>query len=251
MCASKLTHDLIISGGYSHSTRCSISKVQKFSITEHRWVELPDLPFPADGHGSAYVDNRMYSIGGSYAENDQKKQRYSSVHVLDLASLSWEECQSIPIAVEALGIAAIGHNIYAIGGYTGKEWSRQTVRLNTRTGAITQCQSMPDGDCVYYSTVAVNQCIYALAGTFFLQYDTKRDQWTEVTMPLKPSSCTAMVLKQNHLIMFGGYEKDMKNPNDVIQKYDLSSKTWSIEARKMLLPLSLHCAFVMEIPQSK
>ena len=251
LCASKHTRDLIISGGYDHSTKRSSSKVQKFSITEYRWVELPDLPFPLDAHGSAYVDNKMYSIGGRYSENDQIKQQYSSVHVLDLVSLSWEECQSLPIAVEAPGITAIDDKIYAIGGYTGKEWSRQTVQLNTRTGAITQCQSMPKGDCVFYATVAVSQYIYALASTFFLQYNTKRDQWTELNMPLKPSYFAAMVLKQNHLIMLGGYEKDRKNPNDAIQKYDLSSKRWSFEACKMPLPLSRHWAFVMEIPQSK
>ena len=248
VCANK--DALFVSGGYERSTQHSISKVHKFSLTDRRWVDLPDLPFPVDCHGSAYVSDKLHTFGGRYRENDQTKHLYSSVNVLDLASLSWAEGQSLPIAVETPGIAAVDENIYTVGGHSGKEWSRQTVKLNTQTGAITQCQTMPKGGCIAYSTVAVNRYIYALACNSFLQYITS-DQWTKLTMPLEPYSRPAMVLQNNHLIMLGGFEKDWKDPNDVIQKYDLSSKTWSLEACKMPLQLHCHWAFVMDIPQAK
>ena len=209
------------------------------------------MPHPVDCHGSSYNGKKLHVLGGRYRENGQNKHEYSSVNVLDLATLSWEECQSLPIAVSGPGIAAVEKNIYALGGYTGNEWSRQTIKLNTQTGRITQCQNMPKGDSVHNSTLTVNQCIYALAGTIFLQYDTKRDHWTKLTNSLKPCHAPTMVLKENHLIMLGGFEKDEKNPNDTIQEYDLSSQTWSLEARKMPLPLTYHWAFVMEIPQEQ
>ena len=251
VCASK--DNLFVSGGYDRSTKRSISKVQKCSLTHHRWVDLPDLPFPADLLGSAYVSDKLYTLGGCYSENSKIRHQYPSVNVLDLASLSWGKGQSLPTAVEAPGIAVLEDNILAVGGCSGKEWSRQTIKLNTRTGAMTRCQSMPTGDHVWNSTVVVNRYIYVLARNIFLQYDITRDQWTKLAMPLQPYHRSALVLRKNHLIMLGGHEKHDggKKPNDGIQKYDLSKKTWSLETRKMPLPLQAHWAFVMEIPQSK
>ena len=250
VCASQ--DALIVNGGYDLSTKRSDSKVQKFSLHDHRWIDLPDLPFPVEFHGCTLVNEKLYTIGELCEENNQVKHRYSSVNVLDLASLSWEECQSLPNAVESPGIAAAEENIYSIGGHNGKEWSCQTIKLNTRTGAITQCQSMPKGRCcVHYSTVMLHQQIFVLGGLLFAQYDVTKDQWTELQLPLRPSFNPAMVLRQNHLVMLGGYEKIRNNPNDVIQKYDLSSKRWSLETCKMPLPLTNHYAFVMRIPQPK
>ena len=182
-------------------------------------------------------------------KNDQTKHRYASVNALDLASLSWEKCESMPIAVEGPGIAAIENNLYAMGGHNGHDWSCQAIKLNTQTGKITKCNSMHKGVRVYSSIVAIHHHIFVLAKSLFAQYDIMKDQWTELQLPPTPSDNPAMVMKQDHLLLLGGHEKDYKNPNDVIQKYDLSSKKWSLEARKMPLPLSYHWAFVMNVPQ--
>ena len=115
---------------------------------------------------------------------------------------------------------------------------------------MTKCQSVPKGCCVHSSTVAVNQQIFVLAKSLFAQYDTLEDQWTELQLLIKTSYNPAMVLQHNYLILLGGCE-DMKEPNDVIQEYDLSTKKWSLQSKKMPLPLHCHCAFMMEIPQPK
>ena len=249
VCAHKDT--LIVSGGYHSAKRCSISKVQKFSLRDRQWLELRDLPFPVDLHGCSCTAAKLYTFGGRYTENSSVKHRCAPVNVLDFSSLTWEECQPLPIAVSEPGIATLAENIYAIGGDNGTGWSCQTVKLNTRTGKITKCESMPKAGRVYLCTVVVHQHIFVLATSMFMQYDTKKDQWTELPLPMKPSMRPAMVLKENHLLVLGGYEKDPENPNDVIQEYDLSSKQWTLEAHKMPLPLSCHSAFVMEISQPK
>ena len=196
VCASK--DSLIVCGGYNRSTRQTISKVQKFSTTDRRWVEFPDLPFPVDCHGSALVIDKLYTIGGRYRKNNQTKHRYSSVNVLDLASLSWEECQSLPLAVESPGIAAVEENIYSMGGSNGKEWSRQATKLNAQKGKITQCQSMREGVEASRSIAAVHRQIFVLDELYFEQYDVIEDQWTELQLLREPSFNPAMVLKQNH-----------------------------------------------------
>ena len=250
ICASN--NSLIVSGGCSVSTKRSISKVQKFSLTDCRWVNLPDLTFPVDSHGSTYAAGKLYTIGGEYTENNETSKQYPAVNILDLASLSWAEGQSLPIAVSSPGIATMEENIYAMGGHDGKEWSCQNIKLNTQSGIITQCQSIPEGNCVDNATVIVNRQIFVLGKLLFAQYDTSEDQWTVLQKPLKPSYHPAMVLKHNCLIMLGGYENDKKDPNDVIQEYDLSTKKWSLkESKKMPLPLRDHWAFMMEIPQPK
>ena len=209
------------------------------------------MPFPVDCHESAYADGKLYQFGGRYRENGQTKHRYSSINVLDLASLSWEEAQSLPTAVSEPAISTTEENIYSVGGYTDKGCSYQTVKLNTRTGTITQCQSKPEGRNIYNATLAVHQHIFVLAHSVFLQYDVTKDQWSQLQPPMKPYHRPVMVLKENNLLVLGGFENNEKNPNYVIQEYDLSSKRWSLAACKMPLPLSQHWAFVMDFPQQK
>ena len=63
---------------------------------------------------------------------------------------------------------------------------------------------MPKGGNIHNSTVAVHQHIFVLAHSLFLQYDVTKDQWSQLQLPMKPSHRSAMVLKENHLLILGG-----------------------------------------------
>ena len=121
ICASN--DNFIVSGGCSVSTGRSISKVQKFSLIDTRWVDLPDLPDRVYSHGSTYAAGKLYTIGGANKENHETLVRCHSINILDLASLSWTYWPYglyLPIAVTLPGIATVDQNIYVLGGYDGK-----------------------------------------------------------------------------------------------------------------------------------
>ncbi len=239
----------IMSGGIASTT--SIPNVKQFSLTTLSWSDLPDMMKPVQRHGSAYLDGCLYTLGGCYRENGQTKQRYPSVHALDLSTLSWTECRPLSQAVDAPGIAVVDKDILAIGGYTGKVWLKQTLKYNSRTGKWSQCQPMPKTGCVDASTAVVNRQVFVLDRDLFLQYDVPTDTWTELSLPMKPSQCCAMVLKQKRLIALGGFDEEYKKPNDRVQTYDLASKTWKVEKSTMPVALLGHSAIVVKIPHTK
>ena len=76
---------IIVSGGYNSTPSFrSITKVQKFTITDNRWVDLPDLPFPVDCHGSAYTNaSYMHLVDATGKMNRQSSCTPPSVYRLN------------------------------------------------------------------------------------------------------------------------------------------------------------------------
>ena len=248
VCAATESGSLLVSGGNNFSERTSVPHVKKFSLITRTWTDLPDMMHPVDSHGSTVIDNKLFTLGGRYMEKGETKHRCDAVNRLDLHTLLWSPCPPMHQAVECPGIAAIDQDIIVMGGHTSDVWSTEVWKYNTHTSKWSKCQNMPKSDNTSCSTVVVNRKVFVLHGGAFLQYDVDVDQWHELPMPMKPSRCAAMVLKQGCLVALGGFENDNKVPNDLIQTYDLSSKKWILEKKKMPFPLCFHRAVVVKMP---
>ena len=119
----------------------------------------------------------------------------------------------------------------------------------------TECQPVPRPALTHAnSTVAVGKKIYLLAHKDFFQYDIASDQWSELPPPPVPSYYCAMVLHRGYLVVTGGCEghgREMgQKPNAGIKVYDPASRQWMIEDCSMPLPLSMHSACVIRVPQT-
>ena len=248
MCASTESDSLIVSGGCDIATESSVPHVKKFNLTTKIWTDLPDMKHQLDGLGSTVAENKLFTIGGRYSAKGKLKHRTAAVNSLDLHTLMWSACPSLLHAVSVPGIAYIDMNIFVIGGDTDNGWSSQVCKFSTQTGKWIKCQNIPKADFVYRSTVVVYRNIFVLDRSSFLQYDVDIDQWHELPVPVKPSRAPAMVLKQGCLLALGGYEDDNSKPNDCIQTYDPSSKKWSLEKKKMPLPLVYHWVVTIKTP---
>ena len=245
-CASEDSDSLILSGGWNFASNTSVPHVIKFSLTTKTWTDLPDMEHPVDRHGSTVIDNKLYTIGGRYTEEGDAKHRYASVNGLDLHTLMWSACSPMHEAVSAPGIASINRDIFVMAGDTSYGGSSKVHKFNTQTGKWSKCQDLPKADYIHHSTVVVQRSVFVLHKEAFLQYDVDVDQWNELTKPTKLSHAPAMVLKQGCLLALGGFGKWNTEPNDFIQLYDLASKKWTIEKKKMSLPLMWHWAVVVK-----
>ena len=248
VCATTELKSLIVSGGCDFSKATSVPHVKKFSLTTKTWTDLPDMMHPVDTHGSTIIDNKLFTLGGRYMEEGEKKHIYDAVNRLDLHTLIWTTCPPMHHAVSDSGIASIDHKIIVMGGNTCDAWSTDVWKYNTHTRKWSKCQNMPKSGNALNSTVVVNRKVFVLHCQAFLQYDVDMDQWHVLPMPIKPSLVFTMVLKQGCLISLGGFEKDYKVPNDLIQTYDLSRKKWILEKKKIPLPLCYPLAVVVKIP---
>ena len=239
---------LIVSGGYDSKIKCSMSKVQIFSLIKRSWRNLPDMLQPVQLHGVAYLDEHFYTFGGSYKEDGKEKHVYSDVNVLDLKSQSWSHCQLLPCTTMESNVVVVGKDILVIGGYSECDVKlTQTYKYNTRTRKRTCCQDVPKFAYARKSTVAVDNLIYVLSRDVFLQYDVQADQWSELPLPLprERRQARAMVHTQGCLRVFGGYTQDKNNPTDTVLSYNISSKKWTLETKRMPVAVKQSWAFAV------
>ena len=85
----------------------------------------------------------------------------------------------------------------------------------------------------------------------FYMYNVDRDNWTDLTLPTKPSHDCSMVLHSGLLIVSGGYERYLMAPNDRVQVYDIEQNTWSMATYTMPLVLARHWTVVVNMPTSE
>ena len=248
VCTPVESNSLIVSGGQDYSTGISVAHVKKFCLITKIWTDLPNMKHPVNSHGSTVINNKLFTLCGLDMEKDVVKHRYAAVNSLNLHTLIWSTCPPIHHAVSQPGIASIDADIYVFGGNTGNEWSSEVCKFSTQTGKWSKCQNLPKTGNIYRSTVVVHRKVFILNYDVFLQYDVDMDQWHKLPKPLKPSYVPAMVQKQGRLVTLGGYKKNSNEPHDLIQTYDLSSKKWSLEKKKLPLPLCFPRAVVGRIP---
>ena len=248
VCTAEDSDAFIVSGGNDFSTGTSVPHVRTFNFTTKTWTNLPDMKRSVERHGSTVIDNKLFIICGKCRTKSDTKQRYAAVNSLDLHTLMWSDCPPMHQTVSDPGIASVDRDILVMGGHNGNEWSSEVCKFNTQTGKWSRCQNLPMTGNICRSTVVVQHSVFVLHREVFLQYGVDIDQWHELTKPIKLSYAPAMVLKQGCLVAVGGYEKKWTEPNDFIQSYDLASKKWSIEKKKIPLPLLWHWAVVVKMP---
>ena len=85
----------------------------------------------------------------------------------------------------------------------------------------------------------------------FMVYDTECNAWTILTFaPLPVPSCwSAMTLFEGQLMVFGGYRKRAEKLYNIVQIYNLSSKGWTKEVKRMPVALSHHSSCVVHVPK--
>ena len=240
---------LIVSGGKNCSTNTSVSKVQKFCTTTGKWVNLPDLLQARAYHGSALLNKHLYIIGGCYTEDPRKPQRCKTISKLDLDSLTWCECCNMSEGLSNPGIAVVSNQIFLTGGWTDHGRSGRTALYDPVADAWTDCQPMPKACVCYHQTAAVGNMVFVESydGSLFQQYNILTDQWSGLQAPLKPTTNSAFVSHQGHILALGGKIDNCEK--DYVQRYDPSKKTWELEKQTLPLPLQHHWAFVLSVPK--
>lgn len=125
-------------GGRRHfDASQSTAALQRFDPEANQWTQLATMQAPRGGLGAAYVDGRIYAVGGETANSSQ-----DVVEVYDIAGNTWTPATSLPEGSHGLGVAAWGDTLYAIGGATEAGHSNSTDAV---TGLSLTATSSPTG----------------------------------------------------------------------------------------------------------
>ncbi|WP_164931687.1 fibronectin type III domain-containing protein [Longirhabdus pacifica] len=210
---------------------------------ESAWQSGTPMPTPRYGFGTATVDGKIYTIGGSTYELGPAT---GVVEVYDTKTDTWSTVTQMLIPKKASGVAEINGEIYVFGG--GGAQATSTVQIyNVKKDEWRNAASMPHS--VYSPKVAVvDEKIYILdipLRNFFFEYDPITDVWTPKQLPptTRLTGRVGLTVFNNEIhalggLTPGGYSNgNITSPiyHDTVLKYDMENDQWEdVTEMKML-----------------
>ncbi|MFH1007443.1 MAG: hypothetical protein V1800_08080 [Candidatus Latescibacterota bacterium] len=181
-------------GGFSYTEPCCYRDGYRLSHStgKWRWERLPDLPWMLCCAGICAVDSRIYICGGADYDNSETGGMYTDtdrngdVERLGARLLMFDtrdaaqgfvelpSCPATPRSAPAL--AAVGTDIFLIGGITGNDYNRELGAMN---------------------------CVDNW------RFDTVRHQWKRLSdLPISSTGFPggAIVHEDRYLFLVGGYQ---------------------------------------------
>jgi len=120
---------IYVAGGLN-SDFAEVDTVWRMDPMENRWEELAPLGFRTAGPAVAFVEGKLYVLGGERAGHALRDvERY------DPATNSWEAVPPMPTGRIRAGAVACGGFLYVVGGLDGSRPLRTVERFDPRTGA--------------------------------------------------------------------------------------------------------------------
>ncbi len=116
---------IYIMGGYVNFGRGLLISDQtlEYDPTADSWSRKADMPFARGAHGAAFLDGRVYVVGGIGSPAGEQTR----VMIYDSAEDTWDVGAHMPIPSEHLAVAAAAGRIYAISGRFGTGLSEVQV----------------------------------------------------------------------------------------------------------------------------
>jgi N-acetylneuraminic acid mutarotase len=133
----------------------SVAQAARFDPKVGKWEALPDMPDGRSSHDIVVVGDKLVVVGGWNQKGKDKPVWHDTMLTLDLAANNpkWESSPQ-PFKRRALTAAAIGANVYVIGGLGADVTDPRVDVLDTRTGKWTHGPKLPGNGHAAFSPAA-------------------------------------------------------------------------------------------------
>jgi N-acetylneuraminic acid mutarotase len=208
------------------------------------WKRGEDIPLPRGGYFAAWQNGGLWLAGGSYWK-DGKKLWTDQANFYDPRTGKWSALKPIPKAFGYGVTAAIGKDIYLLGGVDGDgQPNRDIYRL--RKGSWEKIAESP-ATFIYPAYATVGTKIFAFGGSSSATdvtgatrnvwiYDTRSNDWEAgPPIPGEPRQIFSAAAVGTEIFVFGGItQKAGQPPHNLDDAYRFSTKTntWT-KIRKM------------------
>ncbi|KAL1508746.1 hypothetical protein AB1Y20_004841 [Prymnesium parvum] len=229
-------------GGLDRATN-SLSSVERYSVTDNRWVPSPPLTVARSHSGVVTMDSlhscTIYVLGGHASG-----QSLSSVECFNPSGERWEAGVSMPAPRYAFGAAVVEGLIYVIGGRRGEEILKSVERFDPGTG---EWESMPGMSYAREGcgVAVLDEAIYVMGGfdgvthlNSVERFSIKDDCW-EVLPPMNSGrmGCGAAAVGGGVYVMGGYSEIDVQESRiarmgsvNSVERYDVGRGVWDLVA---------------------
>ncbi|XP_019963359.2 kelch-like protein 10 isoform X1 [Paralichthys olivaceus] len=217
---------LLITGGWKNNTkRCDI---EVYNPLADLWIDVSDkMEHPRAYHGTAFLDGRVYCIGGF-----DRLNFFNSVDRLDLATHTWQEMASMHYSRSYVSVTVLNGFIYAFGGSDGQERHNTAERYCPETNQWTLIAPMHEQRSDASCTV-LHDKIYicgGFSGTVYLNtaeyYDPETNLWTMISPMRSRRRGLRVAAYNNQIYAVGGF--DGNNHLSVVETYTPQSNTWHL-----------------------
>jgi N-acetylneuraminic acid mutarotase len=136
---------LYLIGGY-HDERPT-AETFKYAPASGEWTELAPMPTPRGSPAAAAIGGRIYVAGGSPVPHVGGNPRATGVlEVFDVSSGRWSRGPDMPTPRHHAGAAAVGGEIYVVGGRGSRDVSLANAeRFDPRQGSWQRIAPLPLG----------------------------------------------------------------------------------------------------------
>jgi len=155
-----------------------------FSIA---WTQSAKVPEPTDGYSAGVIDGRLIMTGGTYwegsKENWTRKVYSKATLAFDPRTQSWERLPDAPVALAYAASAAIGNELFVLGGMQNGQASREILVLRKGAAGFAwhAFGQLPEPR-VFASAVAIGRTIFVIGGNReFEPFDAKGTCCTSLT----------------------------------------------------------------------
>lgn len=185
------------------------SYAYSLNIETNNWQRLKDMPTKRGALGLAYLDGKIYAIGG--AENKMAKNNNEAY---DIKQRKWVTLKPMPTAREHLAVVATGEKIYALGGYNSTRFnSLKTFEVyDPKKNEWEKLQDLPIA-ISGFAAAANNDSIFIFGGeqgwaasAEVHEYKISEDKWMRRPNLPSPRYASVAVNAFDGIHVFGGNE---------------------------------------------
>lgn len=188
----------------------SVADVDLFDLETRTWSKATPLPEARSSHGTAIVDDEIYVIGGWALDGAMGSGTWASTMLigrLDGGTITWK-AQSAPIRSRALGVAALGQHIIAVGGMDGRRVQRTTYVYDTQSGSWSIGPEFPE-PAFGVALTSMGEHVFASASSGAVYVlNAARTAWEPYGQLTFPRFFHAMVAVEDRLVALGGVPGD-------------------------------------------
>ena len=187
-----------------------VATVERYDPASNSWDARPPLPIAVHHAAAVSVGDRLFVLGG-YTGGRLSWTPLDTVYEWTDARGTWEKRTPMPTPRGALGAAALGERIHALGGSAGDALNAHEV-YDVAANRWTAANAMPTAR-DHLAVVAFVDRVWALGGrTSFMGeqfanveiYDPTTDSWrTGPPLPRGRGGLAAVALP-DRLLVFGG-----------------------------------------------
>ena len=202
---------------------------------------MSEMITPRKRFASTTVDGKLYVFGGSDGH-----RRLSTAEMFDPETNSWTELKNMRQPRNGCSCAAIGHNIYVIGGMIGNgERSTTGEIFNTIKKTWSKLPGEMSVPRDQHASVAVGDKIFVMGGyrcgKNVEAYDTKKKKWSNMSSMKELRYGFGALVANDKIYAIGG-KTEFKGENtgreyhrhlNTMEVYDPTNDEWTLAKEKM------------------